>query len=427
MTEEDVKHHFVIPFLELLGWDVDCRRFEQNDSVHGRADILLYDGRQSTEPVMVIETKRPRKSGFSARDADAGQAKNYALGFGLKIAVLTDYASTQVYLLPASNIQIVDDVDKHLLFRVSYRRYQDSWNVFYALLSRESVQNGMQAKLIDYVQTVQKNIGKRYYYIRNRTPLISALLQLFYSRDYDLGKPQQLQAQLPIAAELVQSVNEIIESLARQTTLSQMRFDELLTAITGIRKEFDLSAKSTHDANEIQAIKNTIESIRETLLHASTLGSKSYEEAKQVGTANLKACSDEILHLLSEAVQKSVLPLQDTVRIIETSVVRLNTKINDFVQIKSTLQEMEPDSGNRLAHTQHREVKPSKAVTKLNPMLPEDMQGNNPQQGEPEAIGVPDINAQDRQRIAALRAQWPLSTDLKSQKQDFHLVPLWAG
>lgn len=142
-SEENIKTHYIEPFLEALGW-TRWDMLKEERVLRGRADYILKIG---NEEVLVIEAK---KTGVSLTEEEGRQAVSYAYHRKIKFAVLTNFKEVKVYHA-LSNIKNVDKnllkFDEHNVFRIGFEQFLDKFDKL-SLLSKESFEKSEINKLL---------------------------------------------------------------------------------------------------------------------------------------------------------------------------------------------------------------------------------------------------------------------------------------
>jgi len=148
--EEDLKHEFINPFFEALGWDVQNKK--------GRApqyrDVIFEDSIKTTKgkeapdycftlagtKMFFVEAKNPSVD-IRKGVGPAYQLRRYAWSANLAISILTDFEEFAVYesrKLPKKDDKASVERVKYL----NYKEYVENWEWISSIFSRESVYNG---------------------------------------------------------------------------------------------------------------------------------------------------------------------------------------------------------------------------------------------------------------------------------------------
>ena len=148
--EEDLKHEFINPLFEALGWDVTNRK--------GRApqyrDVVFEDSIRTSKGVeapdycftlagrkmFFVEAKKPSvniKTGVHP----AYQLRRYAWSAGLSISILTDFEEFAVYE-SRKRPKKDDKASTERIKYFTYKDYEENWEWISSIFSRESVYNG---------------------------------------------------------------------------------------------------------------------------------------------------------------------------------------------------------------------------------------------------------------------------------------------
>ncbi len=155
-NETQLRHEFVDPFLESLGWDVNNQRgnlFGYQDVLHedrvrvGRAlkapDYGFYIGKNRH---FFLEAKKPAIA--LKYDGNAAfQLRSYAWSAKLPVSILTNFAEFAVYdgrILPDAT----DHVSKGRLLYLTFQDYPAQWDTLAEIFSRDAVANGSLQRYI---------------------------------------------------------------------------------------------------------------------------------------------------------------------------------------------------------------------------------------------------------------------------------------
>lgn len=137
LTEEEVKKDFILPFFEILGWDVYNKKHHNEVSAEektlaGHAD---YTFRINNIPKFFVEAKSVRAG--VENDKAAFQAINYAYSKATTWAILTNFETIRVF-----NAEIQTKLSQQAeFFQVGYEEFLEQFDQIY-LLSRPSMVAG---------------------------------------------------------------------------------------------------------------------------------------------------------------------------------------------------------------------------------------------------------------------------------------------
>jgi hypothetical protein len=149
-NEVSLRHDFLNPFFESLGWDVINRA----GYAEAYRDVILepplqversvrapdYCFRISETPKFFVEAKRPSVD-ISTDIAPAFQLRRYAWTRKLPLSILTDFEEFAVYdcrVKPDEN----DKASTARVMLVKYTEYADRWNEIASVFSREAILRG---------------------------------------------------------------------------------------------------------------------------------------------------------------------------------------------------------------------------------------------------------------------------------------------
>ncbi|MEK7077996.1 MAG: N-6 DNA methylase [Patescibacteria group bacterium] len=157
-SEEQTKKDFIMPFFEILGWDITTKSdvsAEESQKSGGRVDYGFYlNGR----PVFYLEAKPLRA--YLDKEEYARQAIAYSWNKGVDYAVLTDFEGLKVF-----NAQLIEGslVDR-LIFEINYKDYLEDFDRLW-LLSKQSFAEKLLDKYADkYGKKLKKvSVGDKLY------------------------------------------------------------------------------------------------------------------------------------------------------------------------------------------------------------------------------------------------------------------------
>ncbi len=170
-NETELRNHFVNPFFEALGWDVQgkkCTPDRQEVKVEGLFKLveksekpdysfLLFDNFMgSMKRKFFVEVKRPSVN-IESGIYPALQIRGYAWSANLPVSILTDFEEFSVYYglsQPFKN----DKPTKSRLLYLRYDQYAEKWPEIAALFSRDAVLNGSLDK---YVRSLPQKRGDK--------------------------------------------------------------------------------------------------------------------------------------------------------------------------------------------------------------------------------------------------------------------------
>jgi len=170
-NETELRNHFVNPFFEALGWDVQGKNcapdrqevkvegvFKQDDkSEKPDYSFLLFDNFMgSMKRKFFVEVKRPSVN-IESGVYPALQLRGYAWSANLPISILTDFEEFSVYYGLSQPFKD-DKPTKSRLLYLRYDQYAEKWQEIDALFSREAVFNGSLDK---YVRTLPQKRGDK--------------------------------------------------------------------------------------------------------------------------------------------------------------------------------------------------------------------------------------------------------------------------
>jgi hypothetical protein len=149
-NETQVRHEFIDPFFEALGWDINNRQgyaeaykdviHEDAVKIGGAVKAPDYSFRIGGTRKFFVEAKKPS---VNIKDdlAPAFQLRRYAWSAKLPLSILTDFEELAVY-----DCRIKPDKsDKPSTARTGYytfRQYEDKWDDIAAVFSREAILKG---------------------------------------------------------------------------------------------------------------------------------------------------------------------------------------------------------------------------------------------------------------------------------------------
>lgn len=170
--ERQLRDHYLDPFWQLLGWDVDnSRQLAPQDievQIEPSMESAEDSGMRSREPDylfrlngfprFIVEAKKPSVDIDFDRNA-IYQAKRYAWNAQIPFAILTDFEQFRLY--DATLKPILAEPTRGLIedFTISFQDYPDKWEVLMATFGREAVAAGSLEKL--YARIKKVRAGRR--------------------------------------------------------------------------------------------------------------------------------------------------------------------------------------------------------------------------------------------------------------------------
>src|SRR3989344_401577 len=146
-TEEETKKDFILPFFNILGWNVYDREevsAEEHIISSGRVDYGFYiNGRAK----FYLEAK-PLKADLNIEEF-AKQAIRYSFNRGVTWAVLTDFEAVKVFNAQSPSQYLGDK----LYFEIKYPEYLERFDQLW-LLSKESFKE-------DLIDQEAEKVGKK--------------------------------------------------------------------------------------------------------------------------------------------------------------------------------------------------------------------------------------------------------------------------
>jgi hypothetical protein len=170
-NETELRNHFVNPFFEALGWDVqgkNCAPDRQEVKVEGVFKLddksekpdysfLLFDNFMgSMKRKFFVEVKRPSIN-IESGVFPALQIRGYAWSANLPVSILTDFEEFSVYYGLSQPFKDDKPMKSRLLY-LRYDQYAEKWPEIAALFSREAVLNGSLDK---YVRSLPQKRGDK--------------------------------------------------------------------------------------------------------------------------------------------------------------------------------------------------------------------------------------------------------------------------
>jgi hypothetical protein len=170
-NETELRNHFVNPFFEALGWDVQgkkCAPDRQEVKVEGLFKLddksekpdysfLLFDNFMgSMKRKFFVEVKRPSVN-IESGIYPALQIRGYAWSANLPVSILTDFEEFSVYYGLSQPFKD-DKPTKSRLLYLRYDQYAEKWPEIAALFSREAILNGSLDK---YVRSLPQKRGDK--------------------------------------------------------------------------------------------------------------------------------------------------------------------------------------------------------------------------------------------------------------------------
>jgi predicted type IV restriction endonuclease len=149
-NETQVRHEFIDPFFEALGWDVNNvagNAEAYKDVIHedavkvgGITKAPDYSFRIGGQRKFFVEAKKPS---VNIKDAPAAafQVRRYAWSAKLPLSIVTDFDELAVYdcrIKPDQN----DKSDKARIKYYTYRQYPEKWDEIAAIFSKDAILKG---------------------------------------------------------------------------------------------------------------------------------------------------------------------------------------------------------------------------------------------------------------------------------------------
>jgi predicted type IV restriction endonuclease len=149
-NETQVRHEFIDPFFEALGWDVNNQAgnaeaykdviHEDAVKVSGVTKAPDYSFRIGGQRKFFVEAKKPS---VNIKDAPAAafQVRRYAWSAKLPLSIVTDFKELAVYdcrFKPDQN----DKADNARIKYYTYRQYAEKWDEIAAIFSKDSILKG---------------------------------------------------------------------------------------------------------------------------------------------------------------------------------------------------------------------------------------------------------------------------------------------
>ncbi len=166
--ESQVRLHYIDPFWELLGWDVDNRQQRPPQDVEVQVepsmDSVDDEGLRSREPDylfrangfprFVVEAKKPSVDLDTDKKA-IFQAKRYAWNASIPFAVLFDFEQFRLY--DATLKPRLNDPGRGLVkdFAIDFQDYPSTWEVLESTFGRDAVVGGSLEALLAQVKKVK--------------------------------------------------------------------------------------------------------------------------------------------------------------------------------------------------------------------------------------------------------------------------------
>jgi type I restriction enzyme M protein len=237
-TEEDVKVHFLLPFLQAHGYDVASCDFERSIEVHeGRrrkhifVDVVVYAAGNRSAPLICCETKGPNEIlDRLARE----QAISYARLLP-KIAPLT-------LLTNGRQTQVFQTLDKSRLDKLPLRSALDDdiVNFLVSTRTRESLQAEAKHELfiVDDVQTFKRLLKSCHDEIRNNegydpTQAFDEMSKVLFCKMYEEKRAGSNRFRLAIFDDTLATLGVNIVQKIFDETRSDRRYEGLFEGQSG--------------------------------------------------------------------------------------------------------------------------------------------------------------------------------------------------
>jgi type I restriction enzyme M protein len=239
-SEEDVKVHFLLPYLKKLGYKTEHCEFEKTITVHeGRkqkqiyADVIVYSSAKHTAPLILCETKAPREV---LNPAAREQAISYAR--------LLDRIAPLVLLTNGLQVQVYQTLNKNRLESLP-RRDELSTDILKFVVP-EAITEALRAEakhqlfIIDDVQTFKNVLQNCHNVIRNNEGMdpteafdeMSKILfcKLYEERRTSKTRGQQNRFRLSVFDETLENIQvNVVKKIFEETKVDQ-RFESLFSA-----------------------------------------------------------------------------------------------------------------------------------------------------------------------------------------------------
>jgi predicted type IV restriction endonuclease len=149
-NETQVRHEFIDPFFEALGWDVNNTAgnaetykdviHEDTVKVSGVTKAPDYSFRIGGQRKFFVEAKKPSIN-LKDEPTAAFQIRRYAWSAKLPLSIITDFEEFAVYDCRIRPDQ-KDKADKARIIYYTYRQYADKWDEIAAVFSKDAILKG---------------------------------------------------------------------------------------------------------------------------------------------------------------------------------------------------------------------------------------------------------------------------------------------
>jgi len=239
-SEEDVKVHFLLPYLKKLGYKTEHCEFEKTITVHeGRkqkqiyADVIVYSSAKHTAPLILCETKGPREIlNTAARE----QAISYAR--------LLDRIAPLVLLTNGLQVQVYQTLNKNRL--ESLPRRDELGTDILKFVVPEAVTEALRSEakhqlfIIDDVQTFKNVLQNCHNVIRNNegmdpTEAFDEMSKILFCKLYEERRTsksggQQNRFRLSVFDETLENIQVNVVKKIFDETKADPRFVGLFSA-----------------------------------------------------------------------------------------------------------------------------------------------------------------------------------------------------
>lgn len=160
LLEPQVRHDFIDPFFEALGWDVHNRRSEHReviveyDVAPGSRERVDYCFRIERQPMFFVEAKAPRES----LDDYFEQALGYSELGQMPVVILTSFREFRAYARRAQPSRTRSGRESLIeIGRTTYRDYERHWPQLAGAFSHAAVRQGAISALLQRVEQSSGN------------------------------------------------------------------------------------------------------------------------------------------------------------------------------------------------------------------------------------------------------------------------------
>ena len=156
-NEAQLRHEFLGPFFEALGWDVYNHQgsampyrdviFEDSLKVGGATKAPDYCFRIGGMRKFFVEAKKPSVN-IAADAGPAFQLRRYAWSAKLPLSILTDFEEFAVYDCRSRPVR-TDKASTARIKLLRYSEYPDRWDELYSVFSPEAIRKGSFDKYVE--------------------------------------------------------------------------------------------------------------------------------------------------------------------------------------------------------------------------------------------------------------------------------------